>query len=59
LLSYAKKFLHIYLVADLDSDEEKKAYEQAANTELIARLVTEGKMDEFIEKMEEKKVDTN
>lgn len=52
-IGYEKKFLLIYLKADPDSKEESDSYTEALKMELMAKLIAEGKVDEFINKMKQ------
>lgn len=52
-IGYEKKFLLIYLKADPDSKEENDSYTEALKMELMAKLIAEGKVDEFINKMKQ------
>lgn len=48
-LDYEKKFLHLYLTAEVDSEDEEKSFEEALKMEYAAKLIAEGKVDEFLE----------
>ena len=48
LIDFEKKFLLLYLKAEPDSKGEKMAYEEALKMELMAKLVAENKVEEFL-----------
>ena len=48
-LDYEKQFLYLYLTADADSDDEEKSFTEALKMEYMAKLIAEGKVDEFLE----------
>lgn len=48
-LDYEKKFLYLYLTAVADSEEEEKSFTEALKMEYMAKLIAEGKVDEFLE----------
>jgi hypothetical protein len=49
-IDFEKKFLLLYLKAEPDSKGEQKAYEEALKMELMAKLVAENKVEEFLKK---------
>ena len=48
-LDYEKQFLYLYLTADADSEDEEKSFTEALKMEYMAKLIAEGKVDEFLE----------
>ena len=48
-LDYEKKFLYLYLTADADSEDEEKSFTEALKMEYMAKLIAEGKVEEFLE----------
>lgn len=51
-LDYEKKFLYLYLTAAADSEDEEKSFTEALKMEYMAKLIAEGKVDEFLEEHE-------
>ena len=47
-LDYEKKFLYLYLTTT-DSEDEEKSFTEALKMEYMAKLIAEGKVDEFLE----------
>ena len=45
-LDYEKKFLYLYLIAD--SENEEKSFAEALKMEYMAKLIADGKIDEFL-----------
>lgn len=51
-LDYEKKFLYLYLTAVADSEDEEKSFVEALKMEYMAKLIAEGKVDEFLAERE-------
>ena len=50
-LDYEKKFLYLYLTT-ADSEDEEKSFTEALKMEYMAKLIAEGKVNEFLEEHE-------